>query len=481
MIKFCLKSFFITRIIYISFILIIYNFSIVEKYDLSTDIISERDENMRLLEKILLKFLSYFSSYDAIHFLTISKYSYINDSIYAFFPLFPSLISGLKSFISPFFKFTKNEMTVYLISGFFFSNIFCLINSILLFCIIFNLTNSVLKSKISVILFLINPGTIFYISIYSENICLTLQLLFIQILLTSNNETTNFIQIACLIIGLLMTRSNSIIFCSFFIIPCLCELLGKIKLNEKFSDNDFLYNIKSFFKLFQKNFRFIGLYIILCFHAYLCFIGMTKYKPKTEICFYIRRKINENLTKYNLFNLFCHNSKFNTINNFYSYLQDEYWKVGFLKQYSFNTLDRLILALPMNICVFYVIYKRFIYFDFYSLITKFNVAKFLLKNKTYHKHDKEGNHNELENIKLNSFILSSLVNLIVLVFVLVFIAHPQINNRLISGCPIIYLILSEDIIYFIKDKSIKGFLIILCFVTFSLLSCLMQVGCYGFA
>ena len=248
MIKFCLKSFFITRIIYISFILIIYNFSIVEKYDLSTDIISERDENMRLLEKILLKFLSYFSSYDAIHFLIISKYSYINDSIYAFFPLFPSLISGLKSFISPFFQFTKNELTVYLISGFVFSNVFCFINSILLFCIIFNLTNSVLKSKISVILFLINPGTIFYISIYSENICLTLQLLFIQLLLTSNNETTNFIQIACLIIGFMMTRSNSIIFCSFFIIPCLCELLGKIKLNEKFSDNDLLFNIKSFLK-----------------------------------------------------------------------------------------------------------------------------------------------------------------------------------------------------------------------------------------
>ena len=126
-------------------------------------------------------------------------------------------------------------------------------------------------------------------------------------------------------------------------------------------------------------------------------------------------------------------------------------------------------------------FKCINYFDFNSLITKFNIPQFLLKNKPYHKHDKEGNHNEIENLRLNSFILSSLVNLIVLVFVLIFIAHPQINNRLISGCPIIYLILSDDIISFIKNKSIKGFLIILFFVTFSLLSCLMQVGCYGFA
>ncbi len=151
MIKFCLSSFLITRIFYITFIMIIYNFSIVEKYDLSPDIITEKNEEMNFLEKKLLNFLSFFSSYDATHFLIIAKYSYINDNIYAFFPLFPTLINGFKSFISPFFKFTINEMTVYLISGFLFTNIFCLINSILLFCIIFNLTNSIIKSKISVI------------------------------------------------------------------------------------------------------------------------------------------------------------------------------------------------------------------------------------------------------------------------------------------------------------------------------------------
>ena len=480
MIKFCLSSFLITRIFYITFIMIIYNFSIVEKYDLSPDIITEKNEEMNFLEKKLLHFLSFFSSYDATHFLIIAKYSYINDNIYAFFPLFPTLINGFKSFISPFFNFTINEMTVYLISGFLFTNIFCLINSILLFCIIFNLTNSIIKSKISVILFLINPGTIFYISIYSENLCFTLQLLFIQQLLKVDNENTYFIQLACLIIGFMLTRSNSIIFCSYFIIPCLLQLLRNIKLKEKFNNN-LTDNLKIFFHLIQKHFRFIGLYIILCFHAYICFIGMTKYKPKTEICFFIRKKINQNLTKFKLFNDYCNNSKFNTIKNFYSYLQDEYWKVGFLKQYSFDTLDRLILALPMNLCVFYIVYKCINYFDFNSLITKFNIPAFLLKNKPFHKHNKNGFDNEIENIKLNSFILGSLINLILLDFVLIFIAHPQINNRLISGYPIIYLILSDDIISFIKEKSLKGFIILLFFITFSLLSCLMQVGSYGFA
>ncbi len=111
-----------------------------------------------------------------------------------------------------------------------------------------------------------------------------MQLLFIQLLLKADNENTYFIQLACLIIGFMLTRSNSIIFCSYFIIPCLLQMLGNIKLKEKFNNN-LIDNLKSFFHLIQKHYRFIGLYIILCFHAYICFIGMTKYKLKLKYVF----------------------------------------------------------------------------------------------------------------------------------------------------------------------------------------------------
>ena len=122
----------------------------------------------------------------------------------------------------------------YIISGFIISNTFCLGNCLLMFIIIYKLTNSLKKSKICTFLFLINPGTIFYISIYSENLYLMLHLIFIHYVIKSGQEKftelnnkilgdvnekkpTYFFQLAAIIIGLLMTRSNSIILVSIII------------------------------------------------------------------------------------------------------------------------------------------------------------------------------------------------------------------------------------------------------------------------
>ena len=202
--------------------------------------------NQNFFEKILSKFLSYFSSYDAIHFITIAKNNYINDNIFAFFPLFPWLVRGLALFLSIIIPF-KNPYNPYMLSGFITSNTFCLANCLLLFSIIYKLTNSLKKAKICSFLFLINPGTIFYISIYSENLYFMLHLIFIYYLIKSGEEKytqlntkvslgdvrekkqTFFFEIACLIIGLLMTRSNSIALCSYFIIPSLLIIFYKEK------------------------------------------------------------------------------------------------------------------------------------------------------------------------------------------------------------------------------------------------------------
>jgi uncharacterized membrane protein YhaH (DUF805 family) len=149
----------------------------------------------------------------------------------------------------------------------------------------------------------------------------------------------------------------------------------------------------------------------------------------------------------------------------------------------------------MNIIAMYVLYKGFCYFDFITLIKKFHIVKFLLNKRTYkqtnHKHT-HNHHNEtdkeqkvmlMNDIKLNTFILGAEINLLFMVIILIFMAHPQINNRLLSGCPIIYYFISDEVIDFIKNGqySKKGLLVLLFFISFSILSCIMQVGCYGFA
>ena len=519
-IKICLKLFLYTRLFYITLIVIVYSSNLVKKYDLSTDLltISEYYPNNTpgFLERIVSQFLSYFSSYDAIHFIIIAQKSYLNDNLFAFFPLFPWLIRGLGQFLSLIFPF-KNEFIPYILSGFITSNTFCFGNCLLLFSMIFKLTNSLKKAKICTFLFLINPGTIFYISIYSENLYLMMQLILIHYLIKTGEvkyrelntnlslgdappkKQTFFLELACLIIGLLTTRSNSITLCSLFVIPCLLMMFYKEKYMYSFIYDSFFYNFLQFIKHFQKVYVEIGVFIILCFHSFFCFIYMTKFKPKKDICLYIKRGINKGLTKYELFKNWCFNPKESKINSFYSYIQTEYWNVGFLKQYSFNTIDRLVLALPMNILSLYILYKIYNYFDFSELKT-FNIGKFFMNSTSYndsillnndendnnaHNHT---NHREIiytKNVLLNGFIIGGGINYLANFLILVFIAHPQINNRLLSGCPILYLLISDDIIDYIGNNKNgnynKGFAILLFFITFSILGCIMQVGAYGFA
>ena len=512
--KLCIKMFFYTRIFFISIIILAYSTNLVSKYDLSSDILSITNKNetdMNFFEKIALKFLSYFSSYDAIHFILIAKNDYFNDNIFAFFPLFPWLIRGFARLFEliPF----KNGYMPFMISGFIISNFICLGNCLLIFAIIFKLTNSRKKSKICSFLFLINPGTIFYISIYSENLYLMLQLIFIHFLIKSGEEKfselknkmigdvtqkkpTYFFQIACLIIGLLMTRSNSVALCTYFIIPAFLILFYKEKYMRSFYFFSFYHNLCQFIKILHKVFREIGLYIVLCLHALLCFVYMTKYKPRFSICSNIRRGINKGLTKYDLFEKWCFHKEIKTgINSFYGYIQKEYWNVGFLKQYSFNTIDRICLALPMNILSIYVLYKIYNYFDFSELYREFNFGKFFI-HKTIYEDTVIFNHNEHEhhevvknsyrnNITTNAFIIGGGLNYLINFLILVFIAHPQINNRLLSGCPILYLTICNDVIDCLENNKKgnykKGLAILLFFISFAILGCIMQVGSYGFA
>ena len=522
MIKYCTKLFIYTRLFYITCIALIYNTTFIKKYDLSPEIITSPylDSNsnnnntntssfaVSFSEKTVLNFLSHFSSYDAIQFIHVAKDSYTADSNFAFFPFFPLLINKLstilKLLITP--LHFQYDVTFLLISGFLISNTFCYVNAVLLYSLIYTISNDKLKSKICVLLFLINPGSMFYMSIYAENLCMTMSMLFICFLISSAEGTmTNFIPLCVLLIGLIATRSNSLFMCSYFVIPCMSVLFtGKTKIVDMFDINSFKYNCSQFFTLIKQKIEFIGKYVILCIHAYLVFLYMTKFHPKHEICISIKKGMNIHNSKYSLFENYCrsqktHNYTLSTnstkVNNIYSYIQNEYWNVGFLKQFSIDTLDRVLLCIPMNIVAVYVLYKGLCYFDFVTLIRKFHFVKFLLNKRTYkqthHKHT-HSHHNEAEkeqramlmnDIKLNTFILGAEINLLFMEIVLIFMAHPQINNRLLAGCPIIYYFISDDVIDFIKNgqHSKRGLLILVFFVSFSILSCIMQVGCYGFA
>ena len=116
--------------------------------------------------------------------------------------------------------------------------------------------------------------------------------------------------------------------------------------------------------------------------------------------------------------------------------------------------------------------------------------KNLYQGKIHSKHEENGHFNEIKNIykinvTTNAFIIGGGLNFLVNFLILVFIAHPQINNRILTACPILYLAICDDVIDFMENNKKgnykRGFAILLFFGSYALLGCIMQVGAYGFA
>ncbi len=467
--KLCLTLFLITRLIFIIYMNLIYRTGFVLKRDYSQELITETDfDKINFFEKFLLKFLTYFTSYDAIHFNYISCKGYTNDRIFAFFPFFPYL-SRVFSYIFQIFSF-KNQFTPYILTGFLFSNLLCLYNSYLLKNLIFQLTDSKTKSNIAVFLFLINPGSIFYMAVYSENLYFTLELLFIKFLIKDKNSFLDFIKISIILICFLMTRSNGIICLSFILIPIFQKIFEQKTEKNKIFNDSFNSNLKVLLFFIKNNLFFIIKYLILIFIGFGTFIWMVRYRPFYIICKYINQGINKDEYYYHIYYDFCYNTPQNKVLNFYNYIQKEYWGVKFLNQYQLKKINIIIQSFPINLIGLFIIYKSYQSFDFKALFTKLNLYEFLFNKNTNKKND----------ITEKVFILGGLINFFVLYITILIIAYLGISNRLYTGHPLLYYwIVNEVYDYINEGKNKKGFLILLHFITFSLFYCVIHVGSYN--
>lgn len=164
--------------------------------------------------------------------------------------------------------------------------------------------------------------------------------------------------------------------------------------------------------------------------------------------------------------------------------------VSFLSQYKEQYLDRIIIALPMNIICVFLIISVLQYFDF-SLLLKFKLDKFLLTERvTTNTSIQQLQENTLQShqtyrksqVVYNSFVIASFLNFLINFVIVVFLAFPHINNRVISTCPIFYIYCSEEIGKFASIKKLykKGFFILSFFITYSILSCIFHPGSYVF-
>jgi Gpi18-like mannosyltransferase len=495
MIKFCVSSFLLTRTFYITIIILSYTF-LVDKYELSSELITPNFKeipNTTYFERIIYSFLKHFYSYDSVHFIHIAKNNYTTDFNYAFFPLFPLAISYFNSCLKillnifPFFRISNNENleNLYLLlSGFILSNILCLINTIMLYKLSYFLTSSTAKSKLVAFLFLINPGTIFFITAYSENLFLCLQLLFVLMLLV-NQQEKNFLSLVFFLIFLITCRSTSLFLTCYFLIPIINNIV--LPEGKKYESENFSYNLNKLFNSLKNNIRPLGKIVVLIGHCYLTFLWTTKLRPSSDICHSINYNLNQNSaimsegysSLVNEYRSMCMNRDF----NLYSHIQKKYWDVSFLSQYKLDKIDRIILGLPMNLLAIMIIFNFVKSYGWKNLM-KLKIDKFLVPNLGNNLIDETENPSiTRREILHSSFIISSFINFFINFLIVVFIAHPQINNRVYATSPILFFYCADEVLKFsISTKlNLKGLFIIIFFAVFSILGCIMQVGSYGFA
>lgn len=504
MIKFCILSFIFTRVFYISLIVCAYSF-FLGRYEQSNELIQIDSHNNSAVEKLLLSFFKHFYSYDSVHFIQIAKNSYTSDNNYAFFPLFPGMIRYLAQILELIFSGkVVNIDTYYLLSGFVISNLLCFCNCILFYRLSFFLTNSEVKAKFTTFLFLINPGTVFFITIYSENLFLALELLFILMCLT-NSHINSFLSFMVFVVILIACRSTALITCIYLGIPIILNIL--VSMDKKYESDRFYTNFLKVFKNLKNNLPHLGKIVLIMAHCVICFLWMTKLRPTTDICSSIplNMKFNSDYSdNYNKivdeYKVMCFNTtdlsdnsktviKLNA--NIYSHVQKKYWDVSFFSQYTVEKVDRILLALPMNILALVMIVNIFKYFNF-NFLFKLKLDKFFFYEKCCENESQE-NHLHSENththqhskrdLYYNTFIFVSFLHFLVNFFIVVFIAHPQINNRVYPTCPILFFYCADEVVTFcISKKTHKtGLYILIFFTVFSILGCIMQTGGYGFA
>lgn len=341
--------------------------------------------------------------WDAEYFLHIAEYGYTYENTLAFYPLFPIFVGGVTNLllrVITFISFRELALLVAVVLNFcFFIRSAVTLN---------NLSNLVLKSqwksKVAVILFCFNPASIFFTAPYSESLYSWLSFSSMELVL--KGSLTCSIPLALSV----LTRSNGLLnlgYLIFFNIKRFCfKPLSFI--------NWISFAISVFIVFFQFGIFQTYIYNLFCIKKDFRFAGHI-----------IKYAIKENLVlagnKTDLSSPWC----LNTVPMAYSYIQSQYWDVGFLKYFELKQIPNFLLAFPMIS---------------FMLIKSFQFVKSNFKNCI-----------NMGLVKSDFSIYPFFLHGLLLTIFCTFFIHVQVTTRMIaSSTPIFYWFCSD---LFCKRKS----------------------------
>ncbi|OXU19153.1 hypothetical protein TSAR_001554 [Trichomalopsis sarcophagae] len=382
-------------------------------------------EKHSYLDDIVTFIFGGLTRWDAQYYLHIAKYGYTYENTLAFFPLFPMLMR----FVAMVFQVEPpilNYTSTIVISGFVI-NFVCFVKAAL---ILYDLSELVFKNtKVAyraAILFCINPASIFFTALYSES--MFAYFTFYSILESLNNNPCVFFPL-----GLSsLVRSNGLINIGFPVYVWIKSMLVTSIPNFMLEFIHYHGNNSSLFFDLRHIFISIAHVFFMFIFSVLPFLYLQMYNY-VRFC---KLETNDTMLPYHVQQYAVDNNllilgktEFPWCNSkipiAYSYIQDKYWNVGFLRYYQLKQIPNFVLAFP----ILYLMLKCSIEF-FKEHKSKFGTSEFFTGIAKKQKSD-----NEKYPLEMFVFVVHGLF----LTIFCIFFVHIQVSTRLLcSASPLLY-------------------------------------------
>lgn len=257
-----------------------------------------------------------FERWDGQHFLHIAKHGYVYENSLAFFPLFPFLVAAL-SWVLRLFLFFLNDDSLLVLAAVIL-NVYMFIEAVKsLYELSLKVTKSEKVAYKASLLFCLNPATVFFIAPYTE--CLFSLLTF-----KAMSKGSSIAKVVLIMLSS-CTRSNGL-------------------LNVGFLAYDFVKTRALLLKSLVTLTACIVPFAIFQLFGYYTF------------CMNFQSVLTQDLINFGnqndliLLGRFSHHNQswcYNKLPLPYSYVQDTYWNVGFMRYFELKQLPNFILALPV--------------------------------------------------------------------------------------------------------------------------------------
>lgn len=381
-----------------------------------------------IIDKVIFHIFGGFLRWDAQYFVHISIYGYSYENTVAFFPLLPITIGVVSNFFHHFVSFISIE-AISLLLYIIFNIIVFQLATIQLYKLTLLLFNG-RTAHVAALLFCYNPASIFFVAPYTESLFSLLSFRVMLWCLKLYEKYRNHKSKINLIDGLviiptglsLLTRSNGILNIGFIIFTFICLLKESLPLGG-----------------FRTKFLHFTSYICVTFCcAALSLVPFVFYQIYCyyRFCSNFDIDLPHTVKEYGISQRYVLPGEFNKYNQSwcysqiplaYSYVQQHYWNVGFLRYYELKQIPNFILAAPIVLFLMQkCIVHMYVNFD-NKLLNYFVMHKNVIRHKKIRLH--------IVDPVLNVFVIHAFV---LCTFCLLFV-HIQVSTRMLcSASPVLY-------------------------------------------